>query len=89
MIELTSGVAEEEAGFTFDVYPNPSDESDVTLNFSSVANKFITVTNVMGQVIYREMVGETSVEINLPNQGIYLVTVEVEGQIWTEKVIRN
>jgi len=25
----------------------------------------------------------------LSNQGIYLVTVEVEGQIWTEKIIRN
>jgi polyhydroxybutyrate depolymerase len=89
MIELTSSFAEEEVGFTFDVYPNPSNESDVTLNFSTLEDKFITITNLMGQVIYQEMVIQPIVEINLSNQGIYLVTVEVEGQIWTEKIIRN
>ena len=89
MIELTSGVAEEEAGFSFDIYPNPTNESAVTLNFSSLDDKLITVTNLMGQVIFQKSVSQTSVEINLENQGIYLVTVEAEGQIWTEKIIRN
>lgn len=49
----------------------------------------ITVTNLMGQVIFQESVSQTNVEINLENQGIYLVTVEANGQIWTEKIIRN
>lgn len=89
MIELTSGVTEEEAGFSFDIYPNPSNESAVTLNFSSLEDKLITVTNLMGQVIFQKSVSQTSVEINLENQGIYLVTVEAEGQIRTEKIIRN
>lgn len=89
MIELTSGVAEEEAGFLFDIYPNPSNESVVNLSFSGLEDKLITVTNLMGQVIFQETVSQTNVEINLENQGIYLVTVEAEGQIWTEKIIRN
>ncbi len=89
MIELTSGVAEEEVGFSFDIYPNPSNESLVNLNFSGMEDKLITVTNLMGQVIFQEIVSQTNVEINLENQGIYLVTVEAEGQIWTEKIIRN
>lgn len=89
MIELTSGVTEEEAGFSFDIYPNPSNESLVNLNFSGLEDKMITVTNLMGQVIFQESVSQTNVEINLENQGIYLVTVEANGQIWTEKIIRN
>ncbi len=89
MIELTSNVAEEEAGFSFDIYPNPSNESVVNLSFSGLEDKLITVTNLMGQVIFQETVSQTNVEINLENQGIYLVTVEAEGQIWTEKIIRN
>ena len=89
MIELTSGVTEEDAGFSFDIYPNPSKESLVNLNFSGLEDKMITVTNLMGQVIFQESVSQTNVEINLENQGIYLVTVEANGQIWTEKIIRN
>lgn len=89
MIELTSSVAEEAAGFSFDIYPNPSNESLVNLNFSGLEDKLITVTNLMGQVIFQETVSQTNVEINLENQGIYLVTVEANGQIWTEKIIRN
>jgi polyhydroxybutyrate depolymerase len=89
MIELTSSVAEDKAGFSFDIYPNPSNETVVNLNFSGLEDKFITVTNLMGQVIFQEIVSQTNVEINLENQGIYLVTVEAEGQIWTEKIIRN
>lgn len=89
MIELTSGVAEEEVGFLFDIYPNPSNESVVNLSFSGLEDKLITVTNLVGQVIFQETVSQTNVEINLENQGIYLVTVEAEGQIWTEKIIRN
>lgn len=89
MIELTSGVAEEAADFSFDIYPNPSNESLVNLNFSGLEDKIITVTNLMGQVIFQETVSQTHVEINLENQGIYLVTVEANGQIWTEKIIRN
>ena len=89
MIELTSGVTKEEAGFSFDIYPNPSNESLVNLNFSGLEDKMITVTNLMGQVIFQESVSQTNVEINLENQGIYLVTVEANGQIWTEKIIRN
>lgn len=89
MIELTSGVTEEDAGFSFDIYPNPSNESLVNLNFSGLEDKMITVTNLMGQVIFQESVSQTNVEINLENQGIYLVTVEANGQIWTEKIIRN
>jgi hypothetical protein len=76
------------------MYPNPASES-VNISFSAdnAENGEITVTNLMGQLVYSNNVEVTEGYnfINLPvkqlNSGIYMVTIRTNTGISTQKLI--
>lgn len=76
-------------------YPNPSNGSTVVpVNFKQAGDATVTVTNLIGQVVYSKTftnnsTGLNNLEINLnnANAGVYIYSVETEGYKITNKMI--
>ena len=98
-VVLATGVAEIDAegdGIAA-VYPNPVNNfATVKFQLANSANAAVTVTNIMGQVVYQNDLGTVSSGISkhsmntesFPN-GIYNVTLQVGGKLFTHKFIIN
>ncbi|MDD5571842.1 MAG: T9SS type A sorting domain-containing protein, partial [Bacteroidales bacterium] len=78
------------------IYPNPSTEyTNINFSLSKAGTVNISVINIMGQKIISYKIngvsGENHKQINtetLPN-GIYLIRIEKEGQMYTKKYTKN
>lgn len=76
-------------------YPNPSNGSTIIpVNFKQVGDATVTVTNLIGQVVYSKTftnnsTGLNNLEINMnnTNAGVYIYSVETEGYKITNKMI--
>jgi len=87
--ELTSGIETEKEPVAFTVYPNPTSQEETTLQFADNSVKTITVLNFLGQVISEETTTNKITTVRLKSKGIYFVSVKQNGQIHTEKLVRN
>lgn len=81
-IDISSGIAQNEAGIDFNVYPNPNNgQFDMTLNSLVSSNFKIELNNILGQVIYSESLnsfsGKFSKSFNVTEygEGIYFLRV--------------
>jgi hypothetical protein len=76
-------------------YPNPSNGSTVIpVNFKQAGDATVTVTNLIGQVVYSKnftnnSIGLNNLEVNMnnTNAGVYIYSVETEGYKVTNKMI--
>ncbi|HAP69736.1 MAG TPA: hypothetical protein DCR04_08430 [Flavobacteriales bacterium] len=80
------GVEEVKNESSFSVYPNPS-ENVFTLQFEKVANRSIEIHNSAGQSVKQFNTNSNSLELNLEESGMYLLTVISEEGILTKKLI--
>lgn len=80
------GLEENQAEKTFNVYPNPNN-GEATVRFSSAINRTIQVQNSIGQIVYRFNSTNQLVALNLPESGVYILTVISEEGIFAEKLI--
>jgi hypothetical protein len=93
MFELAEENTEVELDYSLNVYPNPNTGSfKVAVNTESTSNATVSVLNLVGQVIYTNEVinsnGLIYAEINENlKKGVYLVKVEIDGDIKINKVI--
>ncbi|NOQ71232.1 MAG: T9SS type A sorting domain-containing protein [Crocinitomix sp.] len=86
---LTSGIETNVAPVEFMMYPNPSNQSEVTLSFKDNAEKKITVHNSLGQVVLETTETLTTVQLDIADKGIFFVTINQNGVLHTEKLVRN
>ncbi len=84
-----SGIPTADQTTSIRLYPNPTN-SIVTLEINgATGNAEITITDVSGKVINSTTTNERTLDINMSNvpQGIYLVTVRTNGNVYREKVV--
>jgi hypothetical protein len=76
----------------FNIYPNPS-EGEVKINWASISDSRLTVTNALGQVILSEQISETNSKgttvIDLKNEipGMYFFNLTSAEKTSTAKVL--
>jgi len=72
------------------ISPNPTDgEINFTLA-DNILNAHVTVLNPLGQLITTKTISIEDKSISLPEQkGVYLVKVNVNGTVYTHKIIRR
>lgn len=82
-----------ENNFDFSIYPNPA-SSAVTIKLSYINAKqsnstFVTLTDVTGRQVLSQSIQTTSTVINTEHlsKGIYVVQLNIEGKIYTQKLI--
>jgi polyhydroxybutyrate depolymerase len=80
------GVEEVKNESSFSVYPNPS-ENVFTIQFEKVANRSVQIHNSVGQLVKQFNTNSNSLELNLEELGMYLLTVISEEGILTKKLI--
>lgn len=72
----------------FSVFPNPS-EGQFSLRFEKTVAATIKVFDAVGKLVQTETSRSQTVNLELPKSGIYLLQVETDAGIFTEKLIRN
>lgn len=73
----------------FEVYPNPTTTGQVTVDFSSLENADyqVQVTNILGQTLQTANIanGQSTIQLNTTNKGVYLIALMKEGEMLTTK----
>jgi len=76
----------------FSLFPNPF-TSNLTLNFSTSlnSNADLRIFNSIGEMIREKeiMLEDQTLNLSTLPQGIYLVSVSTEKEIWTEKILKE
>lgn len=75
----------------FQISPNPTN-GNLTINLTSeIVNpqSEIVIYNILGQVIHQQILNSKQETLNLENhpKGIYLLKIQNEEEIWTEKIV--
>lgn len=72
----------------FDLFPNPSNGQVHIVLPENSNNSHIKIHNILGELVYSEIVKESSITINLNLlSGLYFVSVDHNGQKATKKIV--
>ena len=72
------------------ISPNPTDGDIHFILADNILNAHITVLNPLGQVVTTKVISLDDKSISLPEQkGVYLVKVNVNGKVYTHKIIKK
>jgi len=70
----------------FKVYPNPSDGALTIVTVNSIG-KILEIKNMLGQVVYSQIINKSNTNLFLEKAGVYLV--EIEGSKLQRVVVRD
>jgi hypothetical protein len=71
--------------------PNPTNGL-VNIELPAINNATIQVFNAMGQLVLKTQNSESnrvSIDLSSVNNGVYLVRIEQDGQVWRKKIVKN
>lgn len=94
-ITTGSSVETEELGYSFNIYPNPFNESATVSIYVDNKDVNLSLTSVLGQRVWNNNLGNVNgnkeVTISAANleSGIYFLTIEVEGKVETKRITVN
>ncbi len=70
------------------IFPNPTNGT-VTFDIDGNQTGHLQVVNVIGEVVLeKEIIDDAEVVLNAFANGVYFFKVEIEGEMWIEKVIK-
>ena len=78
---------------TFEIYPNPITDNNLTVVFdNSSKNTELNIFDITGKNVYQELfegIGFQAKSINLPNlnNGVYIVSFSSKGSIFQKKLV--
>ena len=80
--------------FSLNVYPNPTiGKFNINLPFKNSIKSFISITDLLGRKIKRiESISNVRtyvIDLNGFENGIYIVSIENDGVLYTSKIIKN
>jgi len=87
---LTVKIAELWKNTDLKIYPNPTG-GRITLSLEEVSTGVLSIRNYLGQLIKQEQFNNTQeLDISLKGpSGMYLLQLEVDGQVITKKLIKQ
>lgn len=73
------------------VYPNPANASISIDVIDQLAESHVLLTNLQGQLLHQSKLNSMNeiVDVSRLPSGIYLLTVQKENQVFTQKIIKN
>lgn len=88
-VDVFYSIEEENTSKSISIYPNPA-SNIITINVEN-ADK-IQVLDMTGRLVYNERTdvgNEWIVDVSKWSAGVYLVRVEVLGEVWTSKIVKR
>ncbi len=88
-VDVFYGIEEEISANVIEVYPNPASEI-ITIKVENAGK--IQVLDMTGRLVYNvgTTIGKESVvDVSKWSAGVYLVRVEVLGEVWTRKIVKR
>ncbi len=94
VVNNTIGVNESEPIDGMILYPNPFNTNfNIELTLPSVSVINLSITNVVGEYVYSEILTTDKLMKNISTQnldaGIYFLNVEIDGILYTKKIIKE
>lgn len=86
--QLVSVDETQAAEVPFSVFPNPS-EGAFVLRLKDGHSAQLNVFDALGKLILAQNVTESVAELNVSQAGVYILQAEVNGELITQKLIRN
>ena len=85
---MPSGIEENKPSTgCLNVFPNPSDGQVKISAPAGYKNLQLSIFNAQGQVIFESQLSDNTLDIKLPEAGLYLIKAYNEKEVWTQKVI--
>ena len=80
LVITSTASIQENVSLSLNVSPNPADNF-VNINMAGVSKANVKIVDVLGNVVFKEMVAETTkkVDVSKFRNGIYFITIEAEG----------
>ena len=87
----TIGIDDNTKNNTIKFFPNPNNGKFNVEIDNNQANSLIEVYNIIGNLVFIQNSDDikTTIDIKDQPQGIYLVKITVDNQVFNEKVIKN
>lgn len=85
-----TGIAKHRHNVKVDIYPNPA-SSFISLSLESNILATISIKNIFGSLVFQQNIQQSQYDINIESlkNGVYLITVETEKGISTQKFIKQ
>jgi hypothetical protein len=84
-VDVCKGIKESTANANWSIYPNPS-ENEFTI-FTNEINNEIWVTDLLGKIIIQKMHNQTTLNLTIPESGVYIVFLKTDDGISQKKLI--
>ena len=91
-------ISDFDANTAFSLYPNPANtEVNIAFRLTQPSKVNLTLVNIMGQVVSRNINNETlhtgqhtlEIPLNDLNSGIYFARLNIDGNVFTKKIIKK
>jgi hypothetical protein len=92
VVESTTGIEDVNHNLNFSVYPNPTNGDLSVSSINGKTMKQIKVMDVLGNIVYNEMVNsnEVTIDITSGSAGVYLMFIEDEdGVVYRTKLVKE
>jgi len=84
-VAVCTSVDELSSNTNLTVFPNPS-ENEFTI-FTNVINNEIWVTDLLGKIIIQKMHNQTTLNLTIPESGVYIVFLETDDGLSQKKLV--
>ncbi|MFL9842803.1 T9SS type A sorting domain-containing protein [Flavobacterium rhizosphaerae] len=87
--QTTAGSNDVNKALSFSIYPNPSDDKNITVSYNSGQNATVNIYSITGARVFTAQMQSNMQAINLSslNAGIYIVTLTTGNATATQKLI--
>ncbi|MCO4819337.1 MAG: T9SS type A sorting domain-containing protein [Bacteroidetes bacterium] len=83
----TTSISNLETEIAISVYPNPT-KGQFTISLST-DNAIITITDILGQLVFKDHLSQKKMNLNLYQNGVYMINISTMQGTTTRKIIVN
>lgn len=69
------------------IYPNPANSEIILKGISSLEDKEVEITNVIGEIIYSDRLGVNKIDVSRYPEGVYFISVKFQDKVLSKKFV--
>ncbi|MEL6811087.1 MAG: LamG-like jellyroll fold domain-containing protein [Bacteroidota bacterium] len=87
-VDCTLGIADFGLAVSLQVFPNPTN-GVISFNTNEINGQEIQIMNVLGNTVDQQLVSDNTIDISSLPVGMYFLSLEIENQTITRKILKN
>ncbi|MNY20202.1 hypothetical protein D3C86_1536720 [compost metagenome] len=74
---------------TFSIYPNPTKDAIYFQNSAHKSIEKVTITDLNGKIVFKQSNNPVEINVQRLKQGIYIIQILSEGEVFKSKFIKE